>query len=78
METYRIHDDASVYFVTYSVVSWLPVFVSERACQVVTDRLAFCHTHKGLRVNACVIMPTHSGRWCGAVGRPATAERRAS
>ena len=59
METYRIHDDTSVYFVTYSVVSWLPLFVSERACRIVTDSLAFCHAHKGLRVNAYVIMPTH-------------------
>ena len=59
METYRIHDDASVYFVTYSVVSWLPVFVSERACRLLTESLAFCRTHKGLRVNAYVIMPTH-------------------
>ncbi len=59
METYRIHDDASVYFVTYSAVSWLPVFVSERACRFLTDSLAFCHGQKGLRINAYVIMPTH-------------------
>jgi REP element-mobilizing transposase RayT len=59
METYRIHDDASVYFVTFSVVSWLPVFVSERACRLLTDSLAFCHAQKGLRINAYVIMPTH-------------------
>ena len=59
METYRIHDDASVCFVTYSVVSWLPVFLIERACRIVTDSLAFCHAHKGLRVNAYAIMPTH-------------------
>lgn len=59
METYRIHTDASVYYVTYSVVQWLPVFVTEDACQIVTDSLAWCHTHKGLRINAYVIMPTH-------------------
>lgn len=59
METYRIQEDASVYFVTYSVVSWLPVFVSEPACRIVTDSLAFCHAHKGLRINAYVIIPTH-------------------
>jgi hypothetical protein len=40
-------------------VDWLPVFVSEVACKIVTDSLAFCHEHKGLRTNACVIMPTH-------------------
>jgi REP element-mobilizing transposase RayT len=25
----------------------------------VTERLAYCHTHKSLRINAYVIMPTH-------------------
>ena len=28
-ERYRITDDAHVYFVTYNIVEWLPVFVSE-------------------------------------------------
>jgi len=41
------------------VVEWLPVFVSEAACQMLTESLNFCHEHKGLRVNAYVIMPTH-------------------
>ena len=29
MERYRIRDDAHVYFVTFSIVEWLPVFVTE-------------------------------------------------
>jgi len=59
METYRIQPDASLYYVTYSVVEWLPVFVSEDACRIVTDSLTFCHRENHLRVNAYVIMPTH-------------------
>lgn len=59
MEAYRIHADASVYFVTYSIVSWLPLFVSEHACRILADSLAFCQAHKGLRVNGYVFMPTH-------------------
>jgi putative transposase len=59
MERYRIHADAAVYYFTYSIVEWLPVFVSEAACKIVTDSLSFCHRAKGLRVNAFVIMPTH-------------------
>ncbi len=58
-ERFRIVDDAHVYFVTYSVVEWLPVFVSETACRIVTDSLNVCHEKKGLRTNAYVIMPTH-------------------
>ena len=58
-ERYRITDDAHVYFVTYSIVDWLPVFISEAACKIVTDSLKFCHQKKNLRINAFVIMPTH-------------------
>jgi len=59
MERYRIADDIGIYFVTMSVVDWLPVFVSEGASRILTESLNFCHERKGLRVNAYVIMPTH-------------------
>ena len=59
MERYRISGDGAVYFVTMSVVDWLPVFVSQQTCRILTDSLHFCHERKGLRINAYVIMPTH-------------------
>ena len=58
-ERYRISDDSHVYFVTYSIVEWLPVFISESACKIVADSLNFCHQRKNLRIDAFVIMPTH-------------------
>jgi putative transposase len=59
MERYRIHPDVSVYFVTYSIVDWLPVFISGAACDIVASSLYYCHELKGLRMNGYVIMPTH-------------------
>jgi putative transposase len=59
MERYRITDDAGIYYVTMSVVDWLPVFVSDGACRILADSLNFRHEHKGLTVNAYVFMPTH-------------------
>jgi hypothetical protein len=59
MERYRIAPDAAVYFVTYSVVDWLPVFVTGTACETITNSLNFCHNSKSLRINAYVVMPTH-------------------
>ena len=50
---------ARLFYVTFTIVDWLPVFVSAEACQIVTESLLYCHQHKGLRVNAYVIMPTH-------------------
>jgi putative transposase len=59
MERYRIHPDAALYFCTFSVTDWLPVFVSERPCQIIADSLRFCHDQKHLGVDSFVIMPTH-------------------
>lgn len=59
MTRYQIVQEHALYFVTFSVVEWLPVFVAEEPCRIVTDSLNFCHKHKHLRVNAYVIMPTH-------------------
>jgi len=59
MERYRFLSDGALFYVTFSVVYWLPIFVSETACKIVTESLDFCHRQKGLRVNAYVIMPTH-------------------
>jgi len=59
MERFRFYQDGAVFFVTFSIVEWLPVFVSAEACRFVVDSLNFCHRDKGLRINAYVIMPTH-------------------
>ncbi len=59
MERYRIVKDVGVYYVTFTVVEWLPVFINEATCKIVTDSLNSCIQNKSLRVNAYVIMPTH-------------------
>lgn len=59
MERYRIVKDVGVYYVTFTVVEWLPVFTSEATCKIITDSLNFCIKNKYLGVNAYVIMPTH-------------------
>jgi hypothetical protein len=59
MERYRFHADGAVFYVTFSVLDWLPIFVAETACKIVTDSLDFCHRQEGLRVNAYAIKPTH-------------------
>jgi hypothetical protein len=51
--------DAAVYYWTYSVVEWLPVFFSEESCKIVSESLTLRHREKQVRMNAYVIMPTH-------------------
>ncbi|MBI4759339.1 MAG: transposase [Chloroflexi bacterium] len=57
---YRVFDQAHyAYFVTSTIVDWLPVFVSRPYFDIVVDSLKFMRTNKGVQVNAFVIMPTH-------------------
>ena len=59
MEIFKIHPDIAIYYLTFTIVHWLPVFVAAEPCRIITDSLNYCHQHKHLRVNAFVIMPTH-------------------
>ena len=55
MEFLRIHEDIPVYYLTFSIIDWLPIFIGEEPCLIMAESLNFCHREKGLRVNALVI-----------------------
>jgi putative transposase len=59
MERYRIVPGVAHYSITFTVVDWLPVFIDETACVIITDSLNYCIRHKSLAVNAYVILSTH-------------------
>ena len=59
MEVTQIQESSGVYYFTFTVIHWLPVFVSAEACNILINSLNFCHQSKHLRINAYVIMPTH-------------------
>ena len=56
---YRINEPHLAHFVTSSIVAWLPVFTKAARCQILTDSLAYCREHKGLRIYGWVILDTH-------------------
>jgi len=56
---YRVHDDRAAYFITATVVAWLPVFNSAPRCDILIQSLDYCRTHKGLKIYAWVILDTH-------------------
>jgi hypothetical protein len=59
MERYRIVTGVGLYYVTFTVVEWLPVFIEETVCKIVLDSFNFCINNKFLGVNSYVVMPTH-------------------
>ena len=57
---YRILKDSDyAYFVTMTVVEWLPVFASAPYGDLITVSLRYVRAHKSVQVNAYVIMPSH-------------------
>jgi REP element-mobilizing transposase RayT len=56
---YKVGDDAIPHFVTFSVVGWIDVFSREQYKEIMTDSLRYCIAHKGLKLNAWVIMTNH-------------------
>jgi len=48
-----------VYYVTFTIIDWLPLFIDSEPTQIIVDSLQFCIREKGLRINAYVIMPNH-------------------
>ena len=57
---YRVVKDGNyAYFVTCTIVDWLPIFQEQSYCQITLDSLAFLRSHKHTQLNAYVLMPTH-------------------
>ena len=59
MPDLRFYRDGAADFVIFTVVEWLPISSSEEPCLIVTEGHNFCYDQRGLRTNACAIMPTH-------------------
>ena len=56
---YKIRDQDQLYFVTFTVINWLDVFIRQRYRDIFLDSLRYCQQHKGLEVCAYCIMSSH-------------------
>jgi len=54
-----VTEGATPYFLTCSVVNWLPVFGNPRIAQIIIDSLQFLHERQRLTLHAYVIMENH-------------------
>jgi REP element-mobilizing transposase RayT len=58
--SYRVFTDRQyAYFVTCTVVDWLPALAQDHYRQIVLNSLAYLREHKRTQLNAFVIMSTH-------------------
>jgi REP element-mobilizing transposase RayT len=58
--SYRVFtDNHYAYFVTWTVVGWLPLFTEPTYRQIVLDALHYLRTNKHTQLNAFVVMSSH-------------------
>ncbi len=56
---YKVGEDITPHFVTFTVVGWIDVFSRESYKELFIKSLQFCCEHKGLILHAWVIMTNH-------------------
>ncbi len=59
MDRYNLIDGIYVYYITFIILDWLPVFVNPEPTQILVESMRFCIKEKGMRIHAYVIMPNH-------------------
>ncbi len=57
---YAIRDQEKFYFVTFTVIHWLDVFIRDDYRCVFIDSVKFCQKEKGLLVGAWCLMTSHA------------------
>lgn len=60
MTFHSIHDLTHLYFVTASVVEWIPLFEHPKYAEIVLNSLSWMQEQKRFLLFAFVIMPTHA------------------
>ena len=65
---YQILDSNSnsVYFITSTIVEWIPVFTKQEYFEIIINSLSYCRENKGLKLYAYVILDNHVHLICSA------------
>ena len=65
---YKISNEDKLYFLSFSTVNWIDVFIRPVYKDLVVDSLNYCIAHKGLEVYAWCIMTSHVHLIIGSKG----------
>ena len=56
---YKISEDSSLYFITSTIIEWLPVFTNEKYFNILVDAVKYYQQNKKFKVHAYVILDNH-------------------
>ncbi|MEQ9402197.1 MAG: transposase [Cyclobacteriaceae bacterium] len=65
---YAIRDQEKFYFVTFTVIHWMDVFIRDEYREILIDSLKFCQQKKGLIIGAWCLMTNHAHLIIGTTG----------
>lgn len=66
---YAIRSQDEFYFVTFTVVDWIDVFIRQEYREIFIDSVKYCQKHKGLLVGGWCIMTSHIHMALGTTGQ---------
>ncbi len=56
---YKTTDQNGLYFITSTIVEWLPLFTEQKYFNIIIDSLEFCRDSKNLMIYAFVLLDNH-------------------
>jgi len=56
---YKVIENEGVYFITSTIIEWIPVFIKEEYFRIIVRSLSYCRQNKGLKLFAYVVMDNH-------------------
>ncbi len=56
---YKILEDNNLYFITCTIVAWIPVFTNKKYANIITEALSFYRSKEKLKLFAYVVMDNH-------------------
>lgn len=67
---YKIKNPDSLYFVTFSTVYWIDLFVRRTYIDIIINSLNYCKQNKGLEIYSWCIMPSHLHLILSSIHKP--------
>ena len=67
---YKFRDHEKLYFITYTVINWLDVFIRNEYKKIMLDSWKYCVENKGMELFGWCIMTSHVHMIIGSHGDP--------
>jgi REP element-mobilizing transposase RayT len=67
---YKFRDNDKLYFVTFTIVHWIDLFIRNQYKEILLDAIRFCQKNKDLEVYGWCIMTSHLHLIIGTRGNP--------